>query len=184
MSKKKVPNGPGKRTRKSAHGAVPRPQASAGGKDAGGRKAKGASAQPPSHSAPPAAEGRDARLPLVGTVLVKRDRQGARCECTVEADGFRYRNTLHRSLTAAASAAASDLGIKGRVNGFVFWGLVKGSAKVKDPAALLRRIAGRYEERVATFLKMDRSPEIRKDVRRELEAHAAHLTALLAKAAA
>ena len=67
----------------------------------------------------------DARLPSVGTTLVKRDRGGApRCECTIEADGYRYKDTVYRSITAAARAAASDLGISTAVNGLVFWGVV------------------------------------------------------------
>jgi hypothetical protein len=66
---------------------------------------------------------RDERLPPVGTILVKRDRDGRpRCECTVEEGGVRYAGKVHGSLSGAASAAAADLGIKGRVNGFVFWG--------------------------------------------------------------
>jgi uncharacterized membrane protein len=54
----------------------------------------------------------DARLPAPGTLLQKRDRHGAvRCECTVEADGIRYAGKIYKSLSAAAMAAAKDLGL-------------------------------------------------------------------------
>jgi hypothetical protein len=67
---------------------------------------------------------RDPRLPSPGTVLTKRTRHGAtRCESTIEPDGIQYNGTLYRSLFAAATAAATDLGIMGTQNGFVFWGL-------------------------------------------------------------
>jgi hypothetical protein len=128
---------------------------------------------------------RDERLPAVGTVLVKRDRDGQpRCECAVEEGGFRYASKLHRSLSGAASAAAADLGIKGRVNGYVFWGLVKAARPPKNPAEYLRKIATRYEEQVAALLKKDATPEVQAEVRRELEAHAAHLTELMSRSAA
>jgi hypothetical protein len=67
----------------------------------------------------------DPRLPAPGTVLQKRDRQGTvRCECTVETDGIRYQDTLFPSLSAAAMAAAKDLGLGSKTqNGFAFWGL-------------------------------------------------------------
>lgn len=67
----------------------------------------------------------DPRVPPPGTVLQKRDRQGeVRCECTVETDGIRYRDTLFPSLSAAAMAAARDLGLASKTqNGFAFWGL-------------------------------------------------------------
>lgn len=128
---------------------------------------------------------RDPRLPAVGTVLVKRDRGGqARCECTVEEGGFLYAGKLHRSLSGAATAAAADLKIKGRVNGYLFWGVIKASRPLKNPGEALRKIATRYEQHVAALLKTDAAPETRTEVRRELEAHAAHLTELLASLAA
>ena len=63
----------------------------------------------------------------VGTVIQKRDRHGkVRCECTVEANGYRYGKTMYASLSAAAMAAAKDLGLVAKsLNGFVFWGLKK-----------------------------------------------------------
>jgi len=76
----------------------------------------------------------DPRVPPPGTVLQKRDRQGAvRCECTVETDGVRYRDALFPSLSAAAMAAARDLGLGSKTqNGFAFWGLGRRS---KDTTA-------------------------------------------------
>jgi hypothetical protein len=69
---------------------------------------------------------RDPRLPEPGTVLRKIDRSGnLRCECTIDEAGVRYNGTTFRSLSAAAVAAAKDLGVKGAQNGYVFWGLVK-----------------------------------------------------------
>lgn len=144
---------------------------------------KATSAAAAAEAAPTAAE-RDPRLPPVGTVLVKRDRDGrARCECTVEETGVRYRSNLYRSLSGAATAAAADLGIKGRLNGYLFWGIIKATRPQKDPGEYLRKIAARYEEQVTALLRSDSAPDTRTQVRRELEAHAAHLTELLASCA-
>lgn len=43
------------------------------------------------------------------------DRHGSvRCECTVEDGGVRYAGKVYRSLSAAAMAAAKDLGLTNR----------------------------------------------------------------------
>jgi hypothetical protein len=94
---------------------------------------------------------------------------------------FRYRGTLHRSLSGAASAAAEHLGIKGRVNGFIFWGLVKTTRP--NAGEYLRKLAHRYEEQAATLLKQA-GEGIKGEVPRDLEAHASRLTELLTTAAA
>ena len=62
-----------------------------------------------------------------GTLIKKLDRAGkTRCECVVEAGGYRYKGTVHASLSGAAAAAAKDLGLSGTsFNGYVFWGLSK-----------------------------------------------------------
>jgi hypothetical protein len=67
----------------------------------------------------------DARLPAIGTVIRKTDRHGnVRCTCRVVTQGIRYNGTVYRSLSAAAMAAASDLGLGSATqNGFVFWAL-------------------------------------------------------------
>ena len=147
---------------------------------AGRRAAKGAPVRATSGDS--AAPARDQRLPPPGTTLVKHDRNGrVGCECNVEEGGFRYRGTLHRSLSGAASAAAEHLGIKGRVNGFIFWGLVKTTRP--NAGEYLRKLAHRYEEQVATLLKQG-GEEVKGEVRRDLEAHASRLTELLTSAAA
>jgi hypothetical protein len=67
----------------------------------------------------------DPRMPAVGTVIAKRDRHGnVRCKCRVARNGIRYNGTLYRSLSGAAMAAATDLGLESPTqNGFTFWAL-------------------------------------------------------------
>jgi len=89
---------------------------------------------------------RDPRLPEPGTVLRKVDRQGnTRCECTVDADGIRYGGKLYRSLSAAATAAAADLEVKGAQNGYVFWGLSRPARAGEDPLTRLQKSWDRYQ---------------------------------------
>ncbi len=110
------------------------------GKRPAGRGAK----QPVAASS--ALSARDPRLPEPGTVLRKVDRQGnLRCECTVEADGVRYSGKLYRSLSAAATAAAADLDVKGAQNGYVFWGLSRPARAGEDPLTRLQKSWARYE---------------------------------------
>ena len=111
-------------------------------KAAEGKRAK----KPDAAKAPAPAGERDPRVPPVGTVLRKVDRHGAtRCEATVEADGFRYDGTLYKSLSAAAMAAAKDLGLGDTAqNGFVFWSLVKPAARAADPIAALEHAWDRF----------------------------------------
>ncbi|HEY7330657.1 MAG TPA: DUF262 domain-containing protein [Gemmataceae bacterium] len=68
----------------------------------------------------------DVRIPPIGTVIQKRGRGGdIRAECTVVEGGIRYKSKIYKSLTAAARAAAKDLGLScAAVNGFAFWRLV------------------------------------------------------------
>lgn len=97
----------------------------------------------------------DPRLPAPGTLLQKRDRHGAvRCECTIEADGIHYAGKVYRSLSAAAMAAAKDLGLTNRTaNGFVFWGVSKPPRKAGDPLVALERAWERYHGNVAALVK-------------------------------
>ena len=96
---------------------------------------------------------RDPRLPAMGTVLQKKDRQGnVRCECAVEEDGIRYKGTTFRSLSSAAMAASKDLGLGGGANGFLFWGLIKQPPRASDPVAALEHAWKRYHDRAATVL--------------------------------
>jgi len=90
-----------------------------------------------------------------GAVLKKLDRTGAvRCECTVEADGFRYDGKLYSSISAAAAAAAKTLGLAGTsFNGHVFWGLAKPSGR--DLAHRLDGLWQRYANAATALLKAD-----------------------------
>ena len=90
-----------------------------------------------------------------GTVLKKLDRHGAvRCECTVEADGFRYDGKLYSSISAAAAAAAKALGLSGTsFNGHVFWGITKPGAR--DPLRRLDHLWQRYTNAASALLKAD-----------------------------
>jgi len=90
-----------------------------------------------------------------GTVLKKLDRTGAvRCECTVEADGFRFEGKLYSSISAAAVAAAKSLGLAGTsFNGYVFWGLAKPSGR--DLAHRLDGLWQRYASAATALLKAD-----------------------------
>jgi hypothetical protein len=65
------------------------------------------------------------------------------------------------------------------VNGFLFWSLIKAGRPIANPGEYLRKIARRYEEQVASLLQQAGSPDVRREVRQELEAPAAHLTQLL-----
>ena len=110
--------------------------------------------KPESKKAKPAAEPRerDPRLPAPGTVLKKLDRHGAvRCECKVTDAGIVYKSETFRSLSAAAMAAAKDLGINGSQNGFLFWGLIKQQPRITDPVEALEAAWKRYHERVKTI---------------------------------
>ena len=117
-------------------------------------------------------------LLTAGTVLRKLDRAGkARCECSVEAGGYRYKSTVHSSLSAAAAAAAKDLGLSGKsFNGYVFWGLSKPSGR--DPLHRLEHLWQRYSNAAAGMLKGD--GELRAAGLARLRQHAAQL-AILAK---
>lgn len=128
----------------------------------------------------------DARLPAPGTVLQKRDRQGLlRCECVVEADGIRYSGTVYRSLSAAALAAAKDLGLKAEsANGFAFWGLSKPNRpRVQpDPLAGLSKRWETYVAHVEAALEKTTEEEARSALLGALERQARILMNLHAEA--
>ena len=113
-----------------------------------------------------------------GTVLRKIDRAGkARCECTVDAAGYRYEGKLYESLSSAAAAAAKDLGLSGKsFNGYVFWGLSKPSGR--DPLHRVEHLWQRYSNAGSELLKGD--AESRAGGLTRLRQHAAQL-AILAK---
>jgi len=117
----------------------------------------------------------DTRLPPVGTVIQKRDRHGAvRCECEVTAEGIRYQGELYRSLSAAAVAAAKELGLAAKaINGFTFWGLAKPARSAADPLAALERAWDRYASKVESVLEGAKgSEEGREPVLGALQRHA------------
>ncbi len=116
----------------------------------------------------------DPRLPAPGTVLKKRDRHGViRCECTVEEAGVRYTGKVYRSLSAAAMAAAKDLGLTNKTqNGFVFWELSKPPRRPGDPLADLERAWERYRGRVESIVKDGVTDENRSTVLDAIRGHA------------
>ena len=126
----------------------------------------------------------DSRLPPPGTVLKKVDRHGAvRCECTIEEGGIRYAGTLYRSISAAAMAAAKDLGLANRTqNGFSFFGLTKPARPPKDPLQALERVWERYQGQVATIAK-SATDESRRQIAAAIGSHAKAIEALLGSVA-
>jgi hypothetical protein len=132
-----------------------------------------APAKEPKQPKPPGEQVRDPRLPEPGTVIQKRDRQGnIRCECTVEADGVRYNDKLDRSLSAAAMAAAKDLGPGGKTqNGFTFWGLSKPPRKGVDPIASLEKAWQRYRDRLQATISNGINDENRDRARGLVQQH-------------
>lgn len=127
----------------------------------------------------------DPRLPPPGTVIEKHDRGGAlRCKCTVEeGGGIRYAGKLYKSLSAAALAAARDLGIEGKsFNGYVWWGLSKPLRPVADLVEALGRAWERYRERATSVVGSVKEEE-RERVRELLDEHAEAIKGLRGKVA-
>jgi hypothetical protein len=123
----------------------------------------------------PAAPGTpDPRLPPPGTLLQKLDRHGkVRCECTIEENGFRYSGELYRSLSAAAMAAAKDLGLQNKTqNGWAFWSITKPSRRPSDPLAALERVWERYQGSAEALLKQGVTDENRSQVAAAIGKHA------------
>jgi hypothetical protein len=116
------------------------------------------------------------RLPPIGTTLQKRDRYGTlRCECTITADGIRYDGQMYKSLSAAAMAAAGDLGLKNKTqNGFTFWGLTKPN-RPGDPIEALERSWLRYKAHATSALA---GAEGREAALRAIGSHAQALESL------
>lgn len=124
------------------------------------------------------------RLPAVGTVIAKRDRYGAiRCQCTIVEDGVRYKGRVFRSLSGAAMAAATDLGLKNKTqNGFTFWGLTKPTRTLDDPQAAVKKASDRFQKLAAMALK-GAGDANRPRVRAALEAHGNAVESLLGEVA-
>ncbi len=136
-------------------------------------------------AAPKPAPASDPRMPPAGTVLEKRDRHGAvRCECTVEADGIHYKGALYKSLSAAAVAAAKDLGLGGTaLNGWAFWGIVKPARRQSDPLVSLDRAWERYRGNAEELVKSGVTDDNRSKVASAIKKHAATIEALREKVA-
>jgi len=134
---------------------------------------------------PPAPRTPDPRLPAPGTVLQKRDRHGAvRCECTVEEGGIRYEGSVYRSLSAAAMAAAKDLGLNNKTqNGFTFWGLSKPPRRPSDPLVALERAWERYRGNVEALVKAGVTDDNRGKVVATIKKHVETIEALREKVA-
>jgi len=128
---------------------------------------------------------RDERLPPVGTILRRTDRHGnVRAECTIEQDGFRYAGTLYKTLSAAAIAAAKELGHTSTTqNGFLFWQVAK-PTRPERPArsslGSLERAWERYRERAQQAAQSD----ARAQAQQVLHGHLNALFAIAGTAAA
>ena len=65
----------------------------------------------------------------------------------MEDGGIRYRGKMYSSLSAAAVAAAKDLGLASKaLNGNVFWGLSKPGGTGSDPISAMERAWARYTD--------------------------------------
>ena len=132
------------------------------------RKApKATKPQPTSKTEPPSL--------VPGTVLRKLDRKGkTRCECTVEAEGYRYKGTVYGSLSGAAAAAAKDVGLSGTsFNGYVFWGLTKPG--VKNTLERVEQLFRRYSE---AALQLSRDPKQKTSCLERVRKHVEQLQAV------
>ena len=152
MSKKQSKKSPSnKNTRKAQIAAA----AAAAAKPAKTKRARAASA-PRAVPADGAAltSQPNPRLPPVGTTISKPDRHGAvRCECTVEEGGIRYAGTLYASISAAAMAAAKDLGLLNRTqNGYVFWSLTKPPRAPSDPVEAVNSAWERFHGKASAIV--------------------------------
>jgi hypothetical protein len=177
-----------KKESKSSKAKVPGKKAAAPRATAPEPEAKTAAVHPIAtapEGVPQAPRERDPRLPPAGTVLQKRDRQGnVRCECSVEEGGIRYNGTIYRSLSAAAMAAAKDLGLTNRTaNGFTFWGLSKPPRPPADALAALERAGERYRGSAEVLVKDGVTNENRSKVLAALTKHAEVIEALREKVA-
>lgn len=115
----------------------------------------------------------DSRMPAIGTVLQKQDRQGTlRCECEVVEGGVRYGGAVYRSLSSAAVAAAKDLGLAAKaLNGFTFWGVTKPARAARDPLAALQRAWDRYQSTVESAVELAKKGDHRDPVLTTLLRH-------------
>ena len=108
----------------------------------------------------------DPRMPAVGTVIQKRDRNGqVRCECQVVEGGVLYKSTTYKSLSAAALTASRDLGLNTKaVDGWAWWGLKTRTtpAVTKNALERLDRAWQKYRERADAVAKCATGDELAK----------------------
>jgi hypothetical protein len=83
--------------------------------------------------------------------------------------GFLYKSETYRSLSAAAMAAAKDLGVAGAQNGFIFWSLVKPAPRVTDPIEALQAAWERYHARVKAIAGAEMEGPVRMKVSNALD---------------
>ena len=154
-------------------------------KAAKGKELTPAAAVAPTKDAPTTPPTPDPRLPAAGTVLQKRDRHGAvRCECSVEEGGIRYAGKVYRSLSAAAMAAAKDLGLNNKTqNGFTFWGISKPPRRPGDSLVALDRAWERYHGNVEALVKDGVTDENRSKVLAAIRKHVDAIESLRQKVA-
>lgn len=111
--------------------------------------------------------GGENKLPPAGTEITKfflrgPNRGKPRCRCTVEEDGIRYKTRLYTSLSAAAMAAAKDLGLTNKTqNGYVFWNLTKPRRPAADHKEASSRAFERYVSRITPLVSRNQDPESR-----------------------
>jgi hypothetical protein len=122
------------------------------------------------------------RLPDVGTVIKKVDRYGdVRCECTITQGGVEYNGKVYRSISAAAMAAARDLGLENKTqNGYTFWGLEP--ARTSNLVAAMGLKGRRFQEAAGAAVS-GVTAENREQLRAELTKHRESLDSLLAQVA-
>jgi hypothetical protein len=190
-----------KQSEKKTTKAVPHPKAKVTSARAEAKKPAETKKQPPpatpvqetlpasSNATPPKAPAAprtpDPRMPPPGTLLQKRDRHGAvRCECAVEDGGVRYAGKVYRSLSAAAMAAAKDLGLVNKTqNGWTFWGITKAPRPPGDPLIALERAWERYHGNVEALVKDGVTDENRSKVVSTIRKHAQVIESLREKVA-
>lgn len=124
-------------------------------------------------AAPAPATTSESRMPPIGTVLQKRDRNGnLRCECEIVESGVRYGGTVYKSLSSAAVAAAKDLGLAAKaMNGFTWWGVSKPARPTADPLGGLERAWNKYQNRLEAVLERAKAGEHKESALTTLERH-------------
>ena len=130
----------------------------------------------PAKTTKPATAAAPAVALVPGTVPRKLDRAGTvRCECTVEAGGYKYDGKVYGSLSGAAAAAAKKLQLTGKsFNGYVFWGLKQPGGR--DALHRVEHLWQRYASAATALLKTE-GPEKAPALER-LRQHAAQFKAL------